>query len=199
VTSEEEIRARLPLVVGRSIYQYRPAVVQELLAPLPYIRQCTLRRKWFSTVVVRVEERSPLAYLALDSLYLVDADRMVLPLPANGTVFDLPVITGLTVKTRPGQIVKAAALDTALAFMRALWAVDPGWLERASEFDAGDPRNITLVLASPACRVFLGRTVRREQLLKLGIWDQYGRPTAGPVEYIDLRFTGQIVVKRKTS
>jgi hypothetical protein len=197
VTPDQAILAQVPLVPGRTIFNYRADQVAAALAGFPYIKSCTLKRRWFSTVVVCVEERSPVAYLALDALYLVDNDRMVLPLPGDGVVFDLPVLTGLTVAARPGQKVVSPGLDSALACLRALLAVDPGLVERTSGLDLADPRNLTLLLHSPEYRVFLGPVARRDDLVKLGIWEQHGRSAAGVVEYVDLRFAGQIIVKRK--
>lgn len=61
----------------------------------PWIAHAEVRRVFPHTVVIRVEERRPVAVLQHDGLFLVDADGHPF-VRARATDLDLPMITGIT-------------------------------------------------------------------------------------------------------
>jgi cell division septal protein FtsQ len=199
LVSQEEILDKFTIVPGQSIYAYNRDVITQSLAGNPYIKACRVKRLVPSKLVICVIERSPVAYVNLEQLYLVDQDKVLLPIPRSGVAFDLPVITGLTLPARTGQVVVSAVCDTALAFLHAIFAICPEMVEKISEINVACPQNITLILTAPAIKVFLGPAVDKDNLQKLNIWERYDREATLGAEYIDLRFAGQIVVKRKTT
>lgn len=136
--SREEILDKIAIVPGQSIFAYNREVIVQSLAGNPYIGSCQVRRIIPSTLAICIAERSPLAYVNLDQPYLVDQDRVLLPVPRNGVVFDLPVITGLGVTARPGHRVYASGLDEALGFLTAILALRPDLAARISEINAAD-------------------------------------------------------------
>ena len=127
---------------GRSIYLMPLKQRREGLRAVDWIRDASISRIWPNRIIVRVEERKPVAFIEIPSntgrvarVALIDADGIILEPPQRSS-FRLPVLTGI----RAGETT-AVRRDRIHRMMRLM--SDIGLMgKRVSEVDASDPDNL---------------------------------------------------------
>jgi cell division septal protein FtsQ len=80
---------------GASVYLIPLAERRDAVRDIPWVRQASVARVWPNRVIVRVQERTPVAFVRLNSsrFGLIDAEGVILP-PATDR-FKLPVLAGV--------------------------------------------------------------------------------------------------------
>lgn len=127
---------------GRSVYLMPLQQRREGLRAVDWIRDASISRIWPNRIIVRVEERNPVAFLEIPSdtgrmarVALIDADGVILEPPQHSS-FHLPVVTGI----RAGEVLSVRR-DRIHRMMRLMKDIGPMG-ERVSEVDASDPDNL---------------------------------------------------------
>lgn len=189
--------------IGRNIFFIPLAARADALPQIPWVRRAAVLRVWPDQIVVKIEERRPVAFARVGHrLRLVDADGFLLPRPAGGR-YDFAVLTGLAgTPGGPPAAADAAAADRAPQLQRFLALRDAlaaaGGLGDFSEIDLADPENIVATLAgndgAAPLRLSLGDQdfARRYNLYRAHIaeWRRdYPRLRA-----VDLRYPGQAIL-----
>jgi cell division protein FtsQ len=136
---------------GVSVYLIPLAERRDKLRAVPWIREASVARLWPNRVIVRVEERTPVAFVHLNAsrFGLIDGDGMILP-PATDR-FKLPVLTGVrasdpVVKRREGvqrMLHLTADLGDATANISEVDVSDGDNLKVTQPYDG---RSLTLLL-----------------------------------------------------
>lgn len=104
--SQRDISKLFERDFGRSLYSVPIEQRRLELRSMNWVKEATVTRLWPNVVKVNVEERRPVAFVALvgpDSLTttsLIDPEGVLLPMPEQA-VFSLPVITGIKRQDRP--------------------------------------------------------------------------------------------------
>ncbi len=116
VVSDAEITDLLPL--GENLFSLDTDALAARLSRHPYLADVQVDKVYPDKLVIRVTERTPACYLAEGPLQLLAGNGTVLPLggglrptcvgegetgSGDGTVFDLPVVTGYEVE-RKGEL-----------------------------------------------------------------------------------------------
>jgi cell division protein FtsQ len=80
---------------GVSVYLIPLAERRDALREVPWIREASVARVWPNRVIVRVKERTPVAFVRLNAsrFGLMDGDGVILPTATDR--FKLPVLTGV--------------------------------------------------------------------------------------------------------
>jgi cell division protein FtsQ len=127
---------------GRSVYLMPMKQRREGLRAVDWIRDASISRIWPNRIIVRVEERSPVAFIEIPSdtgriarVALIDADGIILE-PPQHALFHLPVVTGI----RAGELLPVRR-DRTHRMMRLMKDIGPMG-ERVSEVDVSDPDNL---------------------------------------------------------
>ena len=171
-----------------------PAPVALRVRAHPLVREAAVSRRMPGTLVVRVEEREPVALLATPTLEAVDREGRRLPLDPGRVPLDLPVI-------QPGAASALAAAAPAIApaarEIARLAEADPSLWANLSAVTAEGAREVTLALSEPPvhvrARIPLTMQRLREALAVLAdATSRMGEPPAT----LDLRFADQVVVRR---
>jgi len=135
-----------------SIFAFDTAKAEELIELSPWIETAEVRRKLPDTVVIRVTERSPVAFMpAGETLWLIDAEGRVLG-EDDGTWTGLVAITGPETAVVPGQFLDKSSYGWGLRVLGALGPIARGKLTEIS-VQAGD---VSLIL-DDGCVVLLGK------------------------------------------
>jgi cell division protein FtsQ len=89
---------------GKSIYMLPIEKRRASLRRLEWVKDVTVARFWPNQVLVKVDERIPVALLQADAKrgWLVDADGILLSIPPQST-FRVPVVKGVSGKTTASQ------------------------------------------------------------------------------------------------
>jgi cell division protein FtsQ len=93
--SRSQIERVFSIDLGRSVYLLPLSDRRDALRTVDWVKDASIARLWPNRVVVRVEERKPVAFVTLgpSRFALIDDDGVILP-PAPDR-FALPVLTGV--------------------------------------------------------------------------------------------------------
>ena len=198
ILTQAEILKGVEIRERTSIFLYDIRALAASVEKDPYVKSCVVKRRIPGTLIVQVSERVPLAYVKLSEMYLVDEERHLLPLASGGISFDVPVITGVRMKkAAPGRRVKGEEVALAFDFIQALTAYNPKLLDKVSQIDV-ECGKVTVTTCRTAVEIRVGEDFSEEKLMKWEILDQYNGEKLSDLEYVDLRFKDQIIIKRRT-
>ena len=155
------------------------------------VRRARIVRTPPDGVLITVTERVPLALTNLEKLCGADEEGVLIPF--HPTFVDLPVITGINLRTYTlGQPISDDGLRRCLTLLKGVRAASTGFLDQVSEIRPV-PDKIVLNLVGDGLEVWMSDEDVPEQAEKFLAW-QGGAKWAGPPAYVDLRFSGQIVL-----
>jgi cell division protein FtsQ len=126
---------------GRSVFLMPLAERRKALMALDWVKDATVSRLWPNHVVVRIIERTPVAFVRIPTeggmfrIALIDAEGILLDPPPKAR-FSLPVLTGIS----PGQslAMRKERVQVALRLVREIGAL----ADKLSEIDVLDPENV---------------------------------------------------------
>lgn len=192
--SVAEVIAHSELQVGDQFFAIPVAEVTARILRIPRISAVDVRLGRLGQVIIRVKERTPYAALAFNGKYLL-LDRTGVALEFRPDPFELPILsvegTGL-VWAQLGT--RLSALE-ALHILEVLPLLPAGIVRPGLQVKRGANGDLTLVTAD-GITVLLGPPRGlRERLTLLEPLLGAIRQQLAAVEYLDLRFAGNAVVK----
>jgi len=161
--------------------------LQRELAGHRWIRQVHIRKKFPSTLVVEIEERTPAALLRKEKIYSIDRDGVLLEeIPADTD-------SGLPLLVDAGGFKEEYERKLELAWS-CLSELDATQRKRIQELDVSEYGNLRLRFKGSPAWLKLGRDRFKE---KIGLYDRNIEllEAFGPLEYIDLRFGDRLILK----
>jgi len=205
---------------GRSILRIPLGERRQQIESIPWVEQATVRRALPHTIQVNIVERTPIAFLRDGSdMSLIDSHGVIFDRPLQGR-FHFPVVTGIGSDMTPDQREKRMQLFA--GFIQQLGSARAGAVEQVSEVDLSDEHDLRASLSglqsvaaplpasgtgnSPAVSGGSDAPVlvhfgdgdfdsKYETLVdKMAQWSA----SAGKVESVDLRFSGEAVVNSDT-
>ena len=188
------------LSVLRIPLETRRAQVEQL----PWVEEASVQRIMPNRLRVLITERTPIAFCRNGTeLLLIDSHGVLLDRP-EGEDYQFPIVTGLS-ENMPREE-RAKRMQIYQEFTKDAELVKPGSLDRVSELDLSNPRDLKAVMAglgsgndSQAVTVHFGQndftTKYRLLMENFAQW----QANAGPVRSIDLQYSRQVVVNPDTS
>ncbi len=164
----------------------------------PYVKSVAVHRDIPDRIRISIEERVPVAIVVMDRLYYIDAEGYVLPPARSQSIFDLPVLTGLP----SGEFVSGVrtknrdALD-ALSILAVAQEIDEELYRNISEIHFEENKDAVFYTSEFGIPVVLGREQVGINLVKFdSFWKAVvAKNGAQQLQYIDLRFEDQVVVR----
>jgi len=208
---KEEIIAVSGLERGRNIWSADLAETERRLMLDRRFTQVELVRRLPGTVVLRVKELAPVAFVQLDRLYGISERAELIPLSAGNGLPDLPVITigasgyepGLngavradrTFETLRDAVLVNPEVGRALYLMRVLRTISPGLYGELSEVHVSSQQDpiAYMVEGGLAIRFGTGHYPRKIEMLRRTV-DRL-EADAIRTRLIDLRFKDQVIVR----
>ncbi len=141
--SEEAVMGVFAEDAGRSLYLFPVEERRRRLLAVNWVKDATVARIWPNRVEVHVQERTPVAFVHLDSgrsrVLLIDEDGVLLETPPKSD-FRLPVLRGISeAQSEPKRAIR---VRRAIELLH-----DTGSLgEEISEVDVSDPDNLKVSL-----------------------------------------------------
>jgi cell division protein FtsQ len=197
--SELQIAAVFAKDFGRSLYLCPIAERRRQLLAVSWVREASVSRIWPNSVIVRIQERSPVAFVQFTShggtrWGLIDGEGVFLD-PQRSIKFKLPVLTGMklneTEKARQERITRLQRLQQELGSL----------MDRISEVDVADPDNIrvTTQMDGRAVTLMLGNQslrLRMENFLNNYVEIRKRMPSA---KVLDCRLPDRITAVEESS
>lgn len=195
----DELLAGITVPESTSIFECDVVAIADSIKNHPYVATCTIKRKLPAQLQVIIGERIPIAYIMMPTVCLIDTAGVVLPLPKLGIALDLPVITGIKKGTPVyGSVLKTPAITKALAFITGVAGTQMGILERISEIDVSQLDMLKIKTIKPVLTVLIEGSPSVETLRNWHIVEEHSAEGLAEIEYIDLRFKNQIIIKRRS-
>lgn len=163
---------------------------QARLFASPWVADANLRRVLPSTVEIAIVERDPMAIgRQRGRLYLIDVEGGVIDDygPAYADL-DLPVVDGLGPDSGPDGAAAAAALLAALG-------VEADLLDRMSQANVANPRDVVVMLDGDGAQLHLGD---RDFVARIRSYLELApalRERVPEIDYVDLRFEHRVFVR----
>ena len=121
---------------GVRMLDIKPAADERAIMTNCWIRSAKVTRRFPHTVVIAVEERTPVALISAGNVQYLDNEGYLMPLlPA--TYSDLPLISGLILDktSAPGKRISAGDMDRVRALFRGADSVNSSIMKHISQID----------------------------------------------------------------
>lgn len=96
--TDDEVLKLAGVREGKNIFSFRLAESIQAVEFHPWVKAVSMRRQLPDRVVMEIEERTPLAIVAMGSLYYLDKDLEIFKKVMPWDSINFPVITGLTLR-----------------------------------------------------------------------------------------------------
>ena len=139
--------------------------ISKKLLKIPWIEKVNIKRKIPNTVVITVQERKPIAFVNLGTIYMTDRSGYLWPLKPN-TYWNVPVISGLKDTTCDGTIhrLKKESLLRMNSFFDEADKIDNAMPLEISQIDFREEGVISVRLESIPIHVELNRAAISKSL-----------------------------------
>ena len=197
IISEERILSLAGIDPQCNIFLFDVNAAEKRIAEDHFVREVKVKRRLPSKVVISIEERVPLVFLE-NFGGMIDGESVLLPpLPVEHWP-DLPILTGVDMNVEGyGEPLQSDRLKWVISFLKDMSALKSRIPLEISEIDVSDVHHPLLYTGDGAVPIRIGGTGSLSQLISLPLvltdLDRKGIEA----EYIDVRFSDQIVVRPK--
>ena len=132
--------------VGSSIFSLPLAARKAQIEQIPWVQRATVMRLWPNRLRVSLVERIPVVYARDgDSVHLMDAEGVLLPMPDGGLhLGSYPIVNGAWASDAAAR---ARKLQPCLQFLAALDAQGNSISQQISEVDIRDPEDVRALVS----------------------------------------------------
>ena len=203
VVATNEILQLAHVEPGARLYDLDLMLVQKDVMSHYFLKDVIVERDLPSTVRITVVERTPVAMISGADLRYLDPEGVVLPHSVSGELFDLPLISGIPegVSVDVGNTILHPDIREALNILSTAKLVSSELFHLISEIRLRNGGDLMLYTAEAGIPILYGRGNAAAKLVRLQeFWNEVVRERGtGSVQYIDIRFEDQIVVRWKRS
>jgi len=165
---EIDVRRAAGLQIGSNVFEVPIAKARDRLLQHPWVKEATVVRRLPSRVRVELVERTPVALVALDQLYLVSEEGVVFKRLGVDDPADLPVITGIASERFYDDFdYRTAVLLRSMALLQDYNGAGLSELEPVSEIHFESPTGIELFVGDDGMHVRVGNGQHRHKLRRL--------------------------------
>ncbi|MBN2038229.1 MAG: hypothetical protein JW768_15920 [Chitinispirillaceae bacterium] len=187
--SPDELLRRSGVSFPLSLKKFKQEYLNVLETVDPFIEKVRLIKTRGTTVTISVQERQPMAFLAMDNLWLVDRQGVCIPLDRN-VAYDLPLVSGLdhTIGKDSVRQLKKGEAERLGRFLDQVQQFDTSFARSVSQIHFGEDRLVTLMfISSPAVVIMRDDDVPGSCTRLSRIWTIVGGDAA-KLRKIDLSF-----------
>lgn len=199
IVETSEILQLAQLEPETKMYELDLMEVQRNVLNHHFVKTAVVERDLPSTLRIRITERTPVAMVHRGDVLYIDDEGVVLPRVSARELFDLPIISGLRggLSLTIGARITDPDIREALALLSTARFVSKDMYHLLSEVHLRNGGDVVVYTTEGGLPVLFGRgsAVRKFVYLE-AFWKNIVRErgTQG-LEYVDLRFEDQIVVR----
>lgn len=198
--SAKEIVALAKVSPQALLYSLDLEGIRDRVSHHPFVQSVDVCRQYPNKLTVNVVEREPVATINCGQLCYVDKDGMLLPCSGSSKKFDLPLVSGIegVEHVTSGRMVMNKEMSEAIGVCQTVQSLDTAVYRMISEINMNNGGDIILYSSEAGVPVVVGRgNIEKKLLLLKTFWvGNMATTDADNVQYIDLRFEDQVVVKR---
>ena len=183
-------------IYGRCIFKVGLPELKQKIKSIGWVKTLSIRRILPNTLRIILKERSPFGIINADQRYLIDTEGVIIAPVRDQDAWDLPLITGMPEERLfISRRVNSNSIHSALKVLHLMRDLKVKWFSEVFEISIEDQENIVLYNKNRGREIRLGLNNLQEKVIYLQtIWDDIRTRVSG-IEYIDLRYKNQIIVK----
>jgi cell division protein FtsQ len=184
---------------GINIFRLSLDEMHNRVESISWVKSATLTRALPHRLIVRLQERTPIAFVNVDGeVKLVDGDGVILEKPERGN-FAFPVITGLDLATDLAD--RRARLEIFQNFIHQVSeeTASTGWLVSEADLSDADDLKAVLVEGDDTILVHFGHQDFSERFHDFLALIPEMRKNNSRINSVDLRYRDQVVVNPQSS
>jgi cell division protein FtsQ len=202
IVDANEILQLAHIQEGVPMYEIELTEIQKNVSSNFFVRDAIVERDLPSTIRIRVIERSPIVMVNRGEILYLDEEGVVLPHSISKETFDLPILSGVPsgVALKVGTTITHKDVQEALTILAVSKAVSNELYHLISEIRLRDGGDLVLYGAEKGVPIIFGRGEAASKMVRLEtFWNEIVRERgAQQLQYVDLRFDDQIVVRWKS-
>jgi len=193
----DEIRSMSGIRPGMNMLTLDTEEVSRRLETHPWIQHASVVKRLPDQVLIKVLKRRPAVLVGVQgSLYYMDAEGKILDRVEPGGSLDFPMMTGLEQDVEDARRCgDGRDLQQALSLLRVLQATPE--LGRVSEVQIDRSEGLSFVLEAFPVPVYMGWSGFLEKMIRFEKALPSLASQLNGIECVDLRFSGQIVLKQR--
>jgi len=204
ILSAQDIKSIAKIKTGISLLDIDLHQIQVRLEKEPYIQAAIVSRDFPNCLKIMIKERIPVCYLNSGTLWLIDQNGIILPLPKERLKTNLPVITGFendSARCRAGLPAPNRDMFTALNLIKTAALKTSSLYAEISEIYAWNHGEFIIYTVNGGTPIYLGRGDLTKQLYILATFQSIIRSKRNfaDYQYLDLRWDKQIIAKERNS
>jgi cell division septal protein FtsQ len=198
--SERVVMQELEPLKGQNIFTANYKDRMQALLRIPWVESVVFLRFWPATLSVIITERTPVGYALINGVVEL-VDREGIPLTRRGDTqqsFDFPIMRGLAPEnTTDDHVINRIRIDHYVDLLKELDSEQSGYSKDLSEVDVSDVDDVRVILKDDSVLVHLGKDsyLSRFKVYLANI--KRLKQEYPDIDSVDMRFKGQIVVKRQ--
>lgn len=181
--------------IDRNIFFVPLEQRKKQLEQIPWVQSAAVMRLLPNRIKIVVTERTPVAFVEVNSrIQMIDANGVIMELPANQAHYSFPVIIGVT--ENDPLSVRAARMKIYSRFMHELDSGGAHYSSDISDVDLSDPDDVRATVTDPhgAVLVHLGSSNFLEHFQVYVTHVQEWRSQFQKLQSVDLRYDHQVIV-----
>jgi cell division protein FtsQ len=182
--------------IERNIFFVPLAQRQQQLEQIPWVKSATVMRLLPDRLKIVVTERTPVAFVDMNShIQVVDASGVVMPLaPVTNAKYSFPVIVGMS--DSDPLSTRAARMKIYAQFIKELDSSGAHYSSDISDVDLSDPDDVKATVTDPqgAVLVHLGSSNFLERFKTYVAHVQEWRSQFPGLQSVSLRYDRQVIV-----
>jgi cell division protein FtsQ len=165
-----------------------------------FIKGVSITRRLPRTLNITIEERKPVAFIYGKGLNLIDSEGYLIPIPNVNISWDLPLISGI--EERLGNLGEQTISDQAqmaTSLLNHLRMNDIILTGLISEISFSNDKFLEIILIKGGAKIKINRDNYAKELyiLQNYVTNYLNWSDLTKIDYIDLRFQDQLIVKKK--
>ena len=181
--------------IDRNIFFVPLELRKKQLEQIPWVQSAAIMRLLPNRLKIVVSERTPVAFVQVNShIEMIDANGVIMELPANQAHYSFPVIVGIS--DNDPLSVRAARMKIYTRFMHELDSSGAHYSANISDVDLSDPDDVRATVTDPrgAVLVHLGASHFLEHFQVYVTHVQEWRTQFPRLDSVDLRYDHQVIV-----
>jgi cell division protein FtsQ len=199
ILSKDEILALADIRIGGRLFGLDLPAVGKRIEQNRFVSSGAVNREVPDRIVITVAERQPVAAIAGQKLFYIDRSGVLLPPVRAEEALDLPLLTGtvLPADGGPGSRIASGPIAESVQLLAAADSVSDALYRRISEVHLEEGHDLLVYLSDAGVPVIFGHGNAYGQCVKLeAFWEQFvASRGVDDLEYVDLRFDGQVVAR----
>lgn len=199
--NEQEILNRINPEFPMNIFAINPEEIKKKIKTISNVHDAYVVKRLPDVIEIYLKERRPYAIAYARQIYVVDEEGYLIDSIDKSSTYipDLPIISGLKEEDIQASIHKPHdSLNLGLEILEAVVNSGRNMADKISEINISDSANPVLI-THKGIEIILGLNNLKEKLSRLhGVLFELEKK-GGNVDYIDMRFKDQVVIKMKNS